>query len=261
MGIAPTTDTTSKYHVPAIERGMAVIEVLAKSSKPLSLTEISHRLKVTSGALFRVLTTLEMLGYVNKNENSGNYSLSLKLYELAHIQSPVANLLDAAATPMESLTHQLKESCHLSVLRKGRLVVLKEALSPAQIRLSVLVGSQYSAVKTSSGRLLLAFLEEDILNVALENNEEYAHFDDQQRNALHSKLDEIRETGVSTSENENIIGIRDAAVLIGNPDVGLVAALAVTWLTAVSELNHRQQIIDSLKACATEITVTMGLSK
>lgn len=253
--------SNSKYHVPAIERGMAVIEVLARSSQSLSLTEIAKHLDVTSGTLFRVLTTLEVLGYVNKDESSGNYTLSLKLYELAHTQPPVANLLDAAAMPMETLAQRLNESCHLSVLRNGSLVVLKEALSPGQVRLSVSIGSQFPAVKTSSGRLLLSFLEGDLLDVALQNSKEYRQFDEEQQRRFHAKLEEIRTTGVSTSENENHVGIRDAAVLVGNPDVGLIAALAVTWLTAVAEPNHGQNIIEGLQDCAHKITKSMGLSE
>lgn len=260
MGTAPKSDTISKYHVPAIERGMAVIELLAKSSHSLSLTEISKRLDVTGGALFRVLTTLEILGYVNKNENTGNYSLSLKLYQLAHIQPPIASLLELSTMPMEMLTHELDESCHLSVLRKGKLVVLRESLSPERIRLSVSVGSEFSAVKTSSGRLLLAYLEDDLLDVTLQKDGEYLAFDAEQRTQFHAKLADIRDTGLSASINENHIGIEDTAVLIGNPSVGLVAALAVTWLTEVSKPNHAQHITDGLKACATQITMSMGLS-
>jgi len=257
----PNSSSNNKYHVPAIERGLAVIEILAKSSHSLSLTEISKRLDVTGGTLFRVLTTLEMLGYVNKNETSGNYSLTLKLYELAHTQPPVANLLEAAAIPMEELTHQLNESCHLSVLRNGKLVVLKEALSMDRIRLSVSIGSQFSAVKTSSGRLLLAFLEDNLLEVTLENSKDYQQLNSHQQKALWSKLEEIRKTGVSTSENENHVGIEDAAVLVGNPKVGLTAALAITWLTAVDQSDHRENIIDGLQKCALEITHIMGLSE
>jgi DNA-binding IclR family transcriptional regulator len=256
-----TASSNGKYHVPAIERGMAVIEILAKSSHSLSLTEISKRLDVTSGTLFRVLTTLELLGYVNKNENSGNYSLSLKLYEIAHTQSPLSILLDVAAMPMESLSHKLNESCHLSVLRNDRIVVLKEALNLGQFRLSVSIGSQFPAVKTSSGRLLLAFLEDDILGVTLENSDDYQQMDDTQQASFLSRLANIRETGISTSENENHVGVRDAAVLVGNPKIGLISALAVTWLVTIDEPNQGQNIIDGLQECALEITNSMGLSE
>ena len=260
MGTSKSS-SKGKYHVPAIERGMAVIEILAKSPHSLSLTEISKRLDVTGGTMFRVLTTLEILGYVNKNDTTGNYSLTLKLYELAHSQPPVANLLEAATIPMEELTQKLNESCHLSVLRNSKLVVLKEALSMDRIRLSVSIGSQFSAIKTSSGRLLLAFLEEDLLELTLDNSPDYQQLNGEQRETLHSKLADIRKSGVSTSENENHIGIDDAAVLVGNPKVGLTAALAITWLTVVNESNHRQQIIDGLQKCALEITSSMGLSE
>ena len=144
-------EAKSKYRVPALEKGLDILETLAHSQTPLSLTELARKQGRSSSELFRMLAVLESRGYINKGEASGNYALSLKLYELAHLHPPVMNLLEAAAQPMKNVTNVLRESCHLSVLRRGKLVVLKEVLSPARVRLSVPVGGRFFARRHGIG--------------------------------------------------------------------------------------------------------------
>jgi len=252
-------ETKSKYHVPSLEKGLDILEALAHSQTPLSLTELARKLGRSSSELFRMLAVLEARSYINKGQNTGNYALSLKLYELAHLHPPVMNLLEAASQPMGNVTNVLRESCHLSVLRRGKLVVLKEVLSPASVRISVPVGGRFSPVDTVSGRLLLAYLSEGDLATFLANSEEYAALNRNGRKAFGAKLAEIRETGVSAAISETHLGVGDVAVLVGNPQIGLCASLAVASLKASSDPDHFQQISSQLKQCAQTITQAMGL--
>ena len=250
----------NKYRAPALEKGLDILEALAHSQTPLTLTELGRTLGRSSSELFRMLTVLEGRGYINKGESTGDYSLSLKLYELAHVHPPVMNLLAAAAQPMEDLAAELRESCHLSVLRDGMLVVLKEVLSPARVRLSVPVGGRFSPIDTVSGRLLLAYFSEDALAAFQTNCAVYQAMDRASQISFSARLVEIRETGVSTAVSETHLGVSDAAVMVGNPQVGLGAALAVASLRASSDPEHFQEIIDQLKQCAQTITQHMGLN-
>jgi DNA-binding IclR family transcriptional regulator len=259
--LSMSKEAKSKYRVPALEKGLDILETLALSQTPLSLTELARKQGRSSSELFRMLTVLESRGYINKREASGNYALSLKLYELAHLHPPVMNLLEAAAQPMGNVTNVLRESCHLSVLRRGKLAVLKEVLSPTRVRLSVPVGGRFSLVDTVSGRLLLAYLPDRELTAFLANSEEHATLNKSGQAAFMAKLADIRETGVSTAVSETHLGVSDAAVLVGNPHVGLCAALAVASLKASSDPDHFQQIIAQLKQCAKTITQAMGLEK
>jgi DNA-binding IclR family transcriptional regulator len=145
------------------------------------------------------------------------------------------------------------------VLRQGKLIVLKETLGPARVRLSVPVGGRFSPIDTVSGRLLLTCLSDEALVAFLANCEAYQAMDRAGQNDFGAKLAEIRATGVSTAVSETHLGVSDAAVLVGNPQVGLGAALAIASLRASSDPNHFQEIINQLKQCARSITQTMGL--
>ena len=251
---------STKYHVPALEKGLDILEELARSSVPQSLTQLANNLGRNSNEIYRMISCLEGRGYIRREQHSGNYFLSLKLYELAHLNPPLENLLNAAIIPMEQLARTLRESCHLSVLRRGQLVVMKQELSPEKICLSVEVGGRFSAINTASGRLLLAYLPEKELAAFLEFDADYQALLPPEQEAFHARLAEIRAKSYSEAESETHIGVRDYVVLVGNPKIGLTAALAVASLTFAKLAPAKEQVVSALHRCSQRITEAMGVN-
>lgn len=249
----------SKYKVPALEKGLDILEELARSPRPQSLTQLANNLGRNSNEIYRMVNYLEWRGYIRREQHSGNYFLSLKLYELAHLNPPLQNLLNAATIPMEQLTQTLRESCHLGVLRHGQLVVMKQALSPEKICLSVEVGGRFSAVHTASGRLLLAHLAPEELDAFLEIDPDFRQLSPPEKDAFLVRLAEIRAKGYSDAESETHVGINDFSVLVGNPKIGLTAALTVASLTFAKSAPDRKEILSALRECAAKISKSMGI--
>jgi len=68
-----------EYPVPALEKGLDLIETLASVAVPLSLSELANQLDRGTSELFRMLNCLERRGYVTRDVVSGKYGLTLKL--------------------------------------------------------------------------------------------------------------------------------------------------------------------------------------
>ncbi|EQD78005.1 transcriptional regulator, IclR family protein, partial [mine drainage metagenome] len=162
----------TKYSVPALEKGLDVLEYLSDQAVPLTQAELARALNRQAGEIFRMLACLESRGYLRREPTTGAYSLTLKLFELSRTHSPYEVLLKAAQPLMRGLAEDLRESCHLSVLHRERVLVLAQEESPKPFRLSVEVGSQHSPLHTTSGRVLLANMTpadcEDLLTHDLE---------------------------------------------------------------------------------------------
>jgi len=255
-----TRRRSAVYSVPALEKGLDILEALAATETPQSLSDLARTLGRSSSELFRALSSLEKRAYVIKDPGSGRYRLSLKLYELAHIHPPVEQLLRAAAEPMRKLARSLRQSCHLSVLSQGRLVVLAEAGSPEQIRLSIAVGSSFSAVHTASGRLLLATLPEVERQQFMEKDPEFLRQSTAQKKRVRTLLARIRQAGYSTAKNETYMGIRDLAVPVGNTRIGLSAALDVSLWIVPGQRFETDTVLKALRRCARRITQSMGVT-
>ena len=247
------------YPVPALEKGLDILETLAVADAPQSLAELATRLERSRSELFRMLACLEQRGYLSRDEVSGKYALTLKLYALTHAHSPMAKLLGAARRPMQVLTEKTGESCHLSVLERGRLLVVAQQESPARVRLSIEVGGEFDPVTTSSGRLLLSALDENALEEMLAASPAGGALAGRARATFRSGLGDIARTGVSTAESETIEGVRDVAVRVGWAGAG-GAALAVTRLMKRGPREDEAALVKALQAAAVEITRSLGLS-
>lgn len=250
---------TPNYTVPALDKGLAILEALAAAAVPLSLAELGVRLDRSSGELFRMLNCLEQRGYLVREEASGKYGLTLKLYSLAHSHSVTEKLLRAAQLPMQRLTEEVRESCHLSVLERGKLLVVAQQESPERVRLSIEVGAQFDPVATASGRLLLAQLDAAGRAAGLAGSAGGRKLAGKARAAFEATLDGLRQGGVSTAESETIEGVRDVAVLVGSPAAGITGALAITRLLRRGQRGDEAALIAAMTATAASITRTLGL--
>jgi DNA-binding IclR family transcriptional regulator len=155
---APGADSGRDYSAPALEKGLDIIEHLAQQPMPVSLADIARALGRTSSEIFRMLALLERRGYVRRTPESGRYELSLRLYLLGRAHNPFGHLLSAAQSPMQSLTERTQESCHLGIIRDGRLHLIARAEAPKPIRLTIEAGAAFDVGSTSSGRLIASML-------------------------------------------------------------------------------------------------------
>ena len=55
-----------KYHVPGLERGLRVIEILNERPEGMSMNELSAKLGIPTNSVYRILATLERGDYVRK---------------------------------------------------------------------------------------------------------------------------------------------------------------------------------------------------
>jgi DNA-binding IclR family transcriptional regulator len=245
--------------VPALEKALDIIEHLSEQAVPMTQAQLARALGRQPGELFRMLAYLEQRGYLRRDQTSGGYSLTLKLFELSRTHSAYDELLLTATPLMNSLTDELREPCHLSVLHRDRLLVLSQSESPKPFRLSVEVGSLHSPVATVSGRLLLAAMKPDALSAFLEMQPDYLTMSSAQRRDFHERLALIRDRGFDHSDGEKFIGWLDLGVLIGSERSRTRATLTLAALKQPA-MPDLLWALPRLKQCATDIARQAGLA-
>lgn len=247
------------YFVPALEKGLDILEALSVAVTPQTLADLARRLERTPGELFRMVDALEKRTYISRNL-SGGYELTLKLYELAHTHSPIEKLLNAAQMPMRDLANRIHESCHLSVLNRESLLVIAEVESPDPIRLSVEVGHRQRPLESVSGRLLLAFLDPKDRNAYLAADEAYVRLNVRRQRALLRELEQLRETGVHVGNSSRRTGV-DISCFVGNPQVGISAVLGVPVIAGGVNEGKERALIPDIRKHAQAITASLGLQR
>jgi DNA-binding IclR family transcriptional regulator len=248
----------ANYRVPALEKGLELLECLANQGTPMTQSQLARALGRGPNELFRTLMTLDRCGYIRRDPVSGAYSLTLRLYELSHTHSPFEELVRAAIRPMRELADELHESPHLSVIQHGRLLVLAQEESAALVRISVAVGGTFPLLHTVSGRLLLAYLEPGQVEETLRLVDEYATWSADQRAELHERLARLRAQRFEYAYGETNHGVNDLAVLVGAVTSRIRAALTIPALSRQPE-SFVETMLPALRRCAEAIGRAAGL--
>lgn len=247
------------YAAPAVEKALDIIEYLADEAVPLTRAQLARALDRQPTELFRMLTCLENRGYVRREAVSGAYTLTLKLFELSRTHSPYEQLLQVALPIMRSLSSEVRESCHLSVLHEERVLVIAQAESPKPFRLSVEVGSIHPLSGTTSGRVLLANMDEGARLDLLSRDPDHRRRPAKEKQVLLDRLDTIRTQGYELIESEWFDGGIDLGVLVGSPRSQVKAALVMATLRRKGQAPSLESVLPPLLKAAHEIGTTAGI--
>jgi DNA-binding IclR family transcriptional regulator len=247
----------SIYRVPALEKGLDLLETLATFAVPLTLTDLAAAVGRGNNEIFRMVSCLEARGYLQR-ENGGGYRLTLKLHALAQKTEPLAELVRVAAPEMKLLSGETGESCHLGLLEGAELVVVHRNESPRPVRLAVEVGGRFPAIHTVSGRLLLSALGEEERDMVLEDDPAWQALEGTQRRKIADLIRSVARSGVSTAVSETVEGVADTAVGCGFPGTPLFAALAISRLSPARGKPDPLRFAAPLRRCAARIHKRLG---
>ncbi len=110
------------YSAPALDKGLAIIELLAHAQKPLSMRAIADRLGRSKGEIFRMVFVLVERGYLLRDAATDQLTLSNRLFDLGMRTPRSRQLVEVAIPAMERLSDRIGHSSHLVVLNRGETV-------------------------------------------------------------------------------------------------------------------------------------------
>lgn len=156
------TRKSRKYSAPALEKGLDILELLARHGTPLTMSQIASELDRSLGELFRMVDALVYRGYVAPAESGEGFELTNKLFELGVTRAPTRTLLEEALPGMRELAAKIHQSCHLAVASNRHMVVIARIEAPGSQGYSVRVGYRRTLVESTSGLVLYAFQPESV---------------------------------------------------------------------------------------------------
>jgi DNA-binding IclR family transcriptional regulator len=248
----------SRYHAPALEKGLDILELLASRPEGLSQAEIARALQRSVGEIFRMLNCLVARGYLAIRRSNDRYVVTLKLFELAHRHPPVERLLGNAAPLMKELAVELRQSCHLALVEGGHALVVAQVDSPDHVGFAVRVGTLLGLPSTSAGRVLLAFQSgEDraqLLARAVVDS------DLGEPAALGRELDAVRSRGHEERACARGRGVLDLSFPVLDQRGSALAALTVPFLERIDldGFGSPELAREALRRCAARLTSSIG---
>lgn len=222
------TRVSSPYFIRSIARGLAVLSAFSERDRALSLAEISSKVGLNKATTYRVLVTLEVLGYVYLDRHTKKYRPTLRILELGFAATDSIALLRGVALPhMKAMSQKHNESVSLATLIGDEILYLERIETTQLLNVTLTVGSRLPAYCTSMGKLLLAYQPKDRLEELLQSIDFLPRGPNTllSREALRRQLETIRQKGYSINDQELAVGVRSVAAPIRSRSGEVIAAL------------------------------------
>ena len=222
------TKNDRKY-IESIAKGFKVFSCIVNSKKPLGITEIAKAINLSIGAIQRATFTLQMLGYLKKDQKTQKYSLSYKAWGLGFAIVKDINLRNVAHFHLENLSHEIGETVNLAILEDTEIVYVDRIKTEQIININLSIGSKLPVYCTSMGKSLLAFLPKNELLEILDkiDMKPITPHTITDKGRLLEELQKVRERGFSINNGELDIGLRSVAAPVWNHSGKVVASVNI----------------------------------
>lgn len=255
----PRITAKKKYAAPALEKGLDIIELLAKRPESLSQSEIAAKLGRSVGEIFRMITVLEDRGYVKPDEGSDKYHLTLKLFGVVHQHTPVRRLTTIAGPYLQQLSQTIQQSSHLSVSRGKEILVIAQQDSNTDRNFGTRVGARAPIFQSCSGSVIYAFSNDQQRANIISAVKTAGAKTPNQKDLLEINS-RIKNTGFVKAKSRQISGVVDIGYPVFGHSDEIVAALVVPFLKQLDN-GHHMQLKDSLthiEKVAKAISLALG---
>lgn len=218
----------------SLEKGLAALEALADSPRPLTASELAQALKLTRPTIYRVLASLAQHGYITHDRERGVYKLSFKLLDLGHRLLRATDLLGAARPALQDLMRSCRETVHLAVPEDGRMVYLDKLEGTGPFCMYSRIGASVPMHCSSLGKAVLAFLPTPAVKaiVAAHGLPRRTPRTIVSPGALERELARVRRRGYAIDDVETEDDVRCVGAPIFDFRGGPVAALSVSAPTS-----------------------------
>ncbi len=146
----------------ALERGLGVLESLARHPEGLPLAQLAADLDIPLSACHRLLGDLQRWGYVRQTRRQGDYLLTTKLVSLGLGYLSTAGIVDIAEPLLERLAQKSGELVRLSIVDGERLTWIAKAQGMRQgLRYDPDMGMDARLSCTASGHAWLLTMSDE----------------------------------------------------------------------------------------------------
>ncbi len=241
-------ETERRYRAPALEKGLDILELLAREGEPLNTPQMAAKLGRSVSELFRMVLTLEDRGYIVQARGREGYGLTNKLFSMGLAQTPMRSLVELATPEMKALADQIGQSCHMTVVSNQQIVVVARIESPRDLGFSVRLGYRRPVMDSTSGVVLYAFMPEEEREQGLRELESVGEAMTVEN--FRARVDRARQNAYVKNPSDFVDGVVDlSAPIIGSK--GVIAALTIPYVRCFPEKTDVDETLKMLReTCA-----------
>ena len=249
------------YTIKSLERASDVLNCFKLSEPVKSLKQLSEETGLHKSTVFRMLETLEMIGWVRKDLKTGLYRLGFGIFELGAKAVNGLDFYKESLPHLEELVKDTEQSAHLVINDSGEALYLNKVECPGSIITQPSqIGLRFPMHCTAVGKVLLSFMDEKIANeiIDIKGLKKITDNTLSTKEDLLEELKKIREMGYALDNEEIQPGLRCVAAPIRDYSGRVVAAISVSGMISNMSEQRLPHIIDKVISTANRISLDLG---
>jgi IclR family transcriptional regulator, KDG regulon repressor len=151
-----------------VGKALDVLDMVAMAGRPLRFTDLLANSPYPKATLYRFLQTLTHQGMLSFDPDRQAYSLGVRLVRLAHAAWRQSSLAPIARPWIDTLSAEVGETIHLAQLDQAQVLYVDKRNAARPVDMFSQAGRIGPAYCTGVGKAMLAHLEPEALDAALQ---------------------------------------------------------------------------------------------
>ncbi|MDQ3404575.1 MAG: IclR family transcriptional regulator [Actinomycetota bacterium] len=244
--------------VQSVDRAIVVLELLARE-REVGITDIAAELGVHKSTASRIVYTLQARRLVEQHGHRGRFTMGIGMLRFAGAVTGQLDLARLGGPVCEALAEKLGETVNVAVLDGSVAINICQARGSAAVAAQNWIGRRTPLHATSSGKVLLAALDERTRESILAG-ELAAHTPDTvtDPDALRSELQRVARDGYAICVEELEPGLHAVAVPVRCGPGEVIGAVSASGPSYRLSRTRMRQIANDLRPAAIELSSQLG---
>ncbi len=252
-------DTTDQNTVQSIDRAMALMDLLSRSSG-LTLSDIAQQTGQAAATVYRALITLQAHAMAEVEDKGQLWHVGSGAFRVGSAFLRRTKVVERARAPMDALMRATGETANLGVESGDEVLFLSQVETTQAIRAFFPPGTKGPMHVSGIGKALLAWYPADRVQGIIERQglAKFTSLSITSQSSLLRDLAHTRARGYSIDDQERAEGMRCIAAPIFNAYGEPVAGLSVSGPAFRINLSDAAKIGQAVRDAARSVTEATG---
>ena len=249
------------FYNRSLERALQILNAFNNKRRVLSLAQISDILNLSRATVLRLSSTLVKYGFLKQDQQSRQYSLGLRLFELGSIVLSSFSLRKTSSPHINQLQMKLGMTVFLGILDEDEVLYIDKRDDPRNpIRFTSEMGIRRPPYWGMLGSVLMAYLPDDEIERLLQKSPLTAFTKKSiiEKDEYIKWLHQVRDQGFAIDNETAFEGINGVSAPIRDFSGMVVAALGVGFISLSVDARGMKKVIKEVLETALTISNELG---
>ena len=246
--------------VQSLVRALRLLQEVAEAGDGITLTEVANRVGLPVSSAHRLLSTLQLEGFVRFDGERTLWFVGVKAFTVGNAFLRARDLVQVARPYMRGLMEQCDETVNLAVEDSGQIIYLAQIECRQMMRALASPGARVPMHSSAVGKVLLAFTPANALTPIVDRMklERFTANTITARERFDKTLRDIRKQGFGFDDEEHAIGLRCVAAPIFNEAREAIAGISLSGPAARVTDRRFRELAEMVQRTARVITREYG---